>query len=502
MEDAAKRDANDSDETLELQNGELSPPAVEDDSEGPAAGTLVGDYELISELGRGGMGVVYKARQRSLDRPVALKLIHPSLTTNDEYVERFRAEARAAAKIRHPGSVSVHEVGQHHGQHYIAMEYVEGRDLAEVSGEGPMEIEAAVLCVQKVARAVADLHKNGILHRDLKPSNIIVDDRGEPHVTDFGLAKFFDVGAGGSEGAIVGTPSYMSPEQASGEDDALGPQSDVYSLGAILYSLLCARPPFTAQSPLDTLVQVVEKEPELPSRLRAEIPGSLELICLKCLDKSPGRRYASAAGLADDLQRFLEGEVVEAEPQGLSQRLRRWVRREPALSLKLIALSIFFVTEMLWYHVFEFVDADFHVPVIWLLGVWAAVSVLFQRLLTQRRFAELARHGWAAADALLLTGIIWSGPHSMQSPLVAAYFLLIAVSGLWFRVRLVAFVTVLSVLCYALLAWRSAGWAEEERRGIDEHLIFLICFAVLGCIVAYQVYRLRILSRLYRRQAR
>jgi serine/threonine-protein kinase len=290
-----------------------------------------GDFDLINELGRGGMGVVYQARQKSLDRPVAVKMILASHLASPEQVERFRTEAKAAARACHPNIVGIHEIGELHGQHYFVMDYIEGQNLAELLQGGPMELEAAASCVAKIARAVHHLHQHGIVHRDLKPSNVLMDRNGEPHLTDFGLAKTL---LGDSHmthaGAIVGTPSYMSPEQAAGRVTDVGPASDVYSLGALLYDLITGQPPFRESTPLDTLVQVLEGEPRLPSELNRRIPSDLEMICLRCLEKLPEQRYRSAEDLASDLERFLRGDSVEARPPNLYMRVRRWSRREPA----------------------------------------------------------------------------------------------------------------------------------------------------------------------------
>ena len=291
-----------------------------------------GKYRLEAEIGRGGMGVVYRARQTDLDRVVAVKMILSSRLASRDEVQRFYAEAKAAAAVRHPNIVGIHEVGQVHGQHYFAMDYVAGQSLAQLLRGGPMASDKAAECVVLVARAVHFLHEHNIVHRDLKPSNILVDEDGIPYVTDFGLAKVFSGDSAHTQtGTIVGTPSYMSPEQAAGRSADISPQSDVYSLGAILYELLCGRPPFRERTPLDTLVQVLEGEPTIITRVNPLVPRELELICLRCLEKDPRNRYASAAELADDLERHLRREPIQAQPPGVFHAVRRWVRREPAL---------------------------------------------------------------------------------------------------------------------------------------------------------------------------
>jgi serine/threonine protein kinase/WD40 repeat protein len=309
---------------------DLRPP--EDSAPNPRV-RYFGDYEIIRELARGGMGVVFQARQISLNRVVALKMILAGQLADDSEIRRFYTEAEAAANLDHAGIVPIHEVGQHEGQHYFSMGFVEGESLAQRLALGPLPVREAAALMVKVAEAIEFAHQRGVIHRDLKPANILIDPSGNPRVTDFGLARKLkgDSGLTGS-GQIVGTPSYMPPEQAGGNRGDVGPAADVYALGATLYALLTVRPPFQAASAMDTVLMVVGDEPVPPRRLNASIPRDLDVICVKCLEKSPARRYASASALADDLGRWLRHEPILARRASSAERLVRWARRRPAVA--------------------------------------------------------------------------------------------------------------------------------------------------------------------------
>ena len=299
-----------------------TPPPVPGAAETPSAGQRLalplgtriryfGDYELLEEIARGGMGVVYKARQVKLNRVVALKMILAGQLAGEDDVKRFHTEAEAAANLDHPGIVPIFEVGEHEGQHYFSMGFVEGESLAAKVAKGPLPPREAAELVEQVARAVQFAHAKGVIHRDLKPANVLLDAAGHPRVTDFGLAKRVSGDSGlTASGQVLGTPSYMPPEQAAGKLDQIGIPSDVYSLGAILYTLLTGRPPFQAATPVDTLLQVLDQEPVSLRSLNAGIPRDLETIALKCLEKDRHRRYATAQDLAGELQRYLAGEPI------------------------------------------------------------------------------------------------------------------------------------------------------------------------------------------------
>lgn len=297
----------------------------------PSHGTEIrhfGDYELLEEIARGGMGVVYKARQVRLNRVVALKMILAGQLASAEDVQRFHTEAEAAANLDHPGIVPIFEVGQHNGQHYFSMGFVEGESLAHGLRNGPIPPREAAILVKKVAEAIGYSHSRGVIHRDLKPANVLLDRYGEPRVTDFGLAKKV-VGDSNltASGQILGTPAYMPPEQAAGRIHQIAAQADIYSLGALIYALITGRPPFQADNHLDTLMQVIEQEPAPPRLLNPKVDQDLETICLKCLEKDPAHRYASAQALAEDLGRFVEGESINVKSLNLLDRVARSLQR-------------------------------------------------------------------------------------------------------------------------------------------------------------------------------
>jgi len=487
-------------------------PGSEPAGSQPALGELprpFGQYELLSEIGRGGMGVVYKARQVGLDRTVAIKMILASHLASSEHVRRFHAEAKAAARVEHSNIVHIHDVGQIHGQHYFAMEYVEGESLAQRIAREPVDLDTAVRLLATVARAVDHLHQQGIVHRDLKPLNILLDAAAQPHVTDFGLAKVFTPDSEiTATGVIAGSPPYMAPEQAAGRSSDVGPATDIYSLGAILYELLTGRPPFRRENPLDTLMEVLSREPILPRRLNPRVPRGLELICLKCLAKSPGDRYPSAGALADDLERFARGEALEVRPPHVGQRLWSWTRRQPALASRFAALGLFYaafvVVDALKYLLRQIPpDWQFHERIAVLLGIWGTVSIVCQRLHDSQRWSIPARFVWGTLDSLLLLAVLRAAD-GLASPLVVGYPLLIVASGLWFRVRFVWFMTLLSLISYVILMIDFHYWRPELQQAFDtdpdRHVINLIALVLLGLAVAYLVHRLRTLSSFYRRQ--
>src|SRR3989441_3754440 len=303
----------------------------------------LGDYELLEEIGRGGQGVVFRARQKSLNRIVAVKVISLGQWATKAHLKRFRREAEAAASLDHPGIVPIYEVGERDGQCYFSMKFVEGGQLDEVVRRAPMSIRQGAELIAKVARTVHYAHEHGILHRDIKPGNILLDQKREPHLTDFGLARLVE-----SESTVtrtmevLGTPSYMAPEQAVGNNDAVSSVTDVYGIGAVLYQLLTGQPPFAGGTTYETIKLLLDSEPRQPRLLNPKIDRDLSTICRKCLEKDPKRRYPSALGLAEDLERWLKHEPIQARRTGIFARGKKWVQRNPnsaLLTASLVALA-------------------------------------------------------------------------------------------------------------------------------------------------------------------
>ena len=460
-----------------------------------AAGDRLGKFLIHEELGRGGMGVVFRATQTSLHRDVAIKVIRSHPLAGGDELRRFQIEARAAARIRHPGVVMIHEFGEIEGLHYFAMDYIRGETLAARLRRGVLASDEAARMLASIADAVHFLHQNGVLHRDLKPSNILLDKDSRPHVTDFGLARIFgDQSQLTGSGAIVGTPSYMSPEQASGRTRLIGPASDVYALGAMLYEMLGGTPPFKEDNPLDTLVQVIEGEPRRLSQIDPAIPVPLERICLKCLEKEPEKRYGTTAQLAEDLRSFLAGEAVSASPTHWGERLRRWSRRHPATASRVSALMLAAV--ILQSHFFFFGESlAYHIRVMSVIGVWLAMIFVSQFL---RRFEPLAsylEYAFVTMDAFVLSVLLYVIEGEL-GPLVIGFPFVVVASGMFFSVRVVVWCTWCACAAYTLLLLMHPVEPTEPLYST----IFVFMLALLGLITAFQVHRVRVLSRFYEKR--
>lgn len=300
-----------------------------------------GEYTLLEEIARGGMGVVFKAKHKKLERVCALKMILSGQLACGGEIDRFYDEARAAANLKHPGIVPVYEVGEVDGQHFFSMELVRGHSLQDEINYGPIEKKRSAKLARQVALAITYAHAQSVIHRDLKPANVMIDENGDALVTDFGLAKIKSGSDDCESGNAVGTPSYMSPEQASGNNDHVDEVSDVYSIGAILYCMLTGGPPFQSASAVDTLLQVLEKDVIAPSQINPDVPKDLEAITMKCLEKNSARRYQTAQELVDDLTRFLEGKPIDARKVNEHDRWVKWCIREPWLSSAVVSMMIF-----------------------------------------------------------------------------------------------------------------------------------------------------------------
>ncbi|MGE3808594.1 MAG: serine/threonine-protein kinase [Gemmataceae bacterium] len=421
-------------------------PASQGDLEAQPLPRAFGSYELLEEIGRGGMGVVFRARQPSLEREVAVKMLRSGTLASEAELARFRTEAQAAGKLAHSNIVPIFEVGSHDGQAYYSMALIEGTTLARLTSQGPIKPREAARLLVDICHAVQRAHEHGILHRDLKPSNILIDREGRPHVSDFGLAKRVprldeDPSRLTQSGAIVGTPSYMAPEQASlrgRRATAVGPASDVYSLGAILYEMLTGRPPFQAASPVDTIMLLLEQEPLEPHFFNAKIDRDLELICLKCLQKPADLRYRQAADLAQDLEAFLAGEPPPHVQESSSFRyVMGRVFRETHHAAVLEnwgllwmwhSLVIFLLCAVTSWLSWQGVRDHLAYLGLWGIGLiaWAAIFWALRRrggpvLFVERQIAHIWGAGVIASIALFIIEVLLGLPALQLSPLLAVF---------------------------------------------------------------------------------
>lgn len=426
-----------------------------------------GDYEILEEIARGGMGVVYKARQASLNRTVALKMILAGELARAEDVQRFRTEAEAAANLQHPSIVAIHEVGEHGGQHYFSMDYIEGQNLAELVKDGPLPPRRAAELLKAIAEAIHYAHQRGTLHRDIKPHNVLIDTAGKPHVTDFGLAKRIERDSGLTQtGAVMGSPAYMPPEQASGKHDLVGPQSDVYSLGATLYKLLTGQTPFGGDSSMATLQKVMQENPAPPSKLNPSVPKDLETVCLKCLEKKPERRYGSARDLAEELGRFLDHEPILAKPANPVRKSWMWLARHPwAITglFSLVMLVLLALAYGLWeeasmwrwktthpqakarFNALTDIFSESYITTVCVLFLVQSLPIsAFNRAAAKRRIFKFELWGYRLAGAGLVLSGLWVGRLGLRLEIWmnrfgASVFLwgLSSLSNVWFGTLLI-----------------------------------------------------------------
>ncbi len=449
-----------------------------------------GRFRLLEEIGRGGMGVVFRAEQIDLKRLVAVKMILGNHLAHPQQVKRFYREAKAAGKLRHPRIVAVHEVGELNGQHYFSMDYIGGENLAERLRRGTLSNEEAARILLPIVEGVEFLHEQGVLHRDLKPSNILFDEKGGAYISDFGLARLLDGEESQTEsGCMIGSINYMPPEQARGETGSTTPRSDIYALGAMLYEMLTGRPPFQAATKIDTLLRLLQGEAPLPRSINPRISPELQTICLRCLAHNQEDRYPSAKELAEDLRRVLRGEAIPVPKEGMFKRVWRWGRRSPALSVRLAGILVaFLIVQGRW--MYDGFDLAHHLRNLAILGVWAGLACLNQYFVSRRRFEEWSPSVMSIIDCLLLTAILSTADGALGG-LWSIYTLLIVTSGLFVRQLPVVATTVTAIGCSVFL---SLTHPSESTYG-HYQLIHLVLLALVGVIVSQQVQRVRLLDR-------
>ncbi len=457
----------------------------------------LGDYELIEQIGRGGMGVVYRAEQVSLGRQVAVKMIQRERLNSDVERQRFLAEAQATARLDHPGIVPVYEVGDVDGHPYFSMQLISGKTLADRLADGPMPHREAATMLARVARAIDHAHSQGILHRDIKPSNILISDDGRPMVTDFGLAKFIHANSSLTHsGSILGTPSYMSPEQAAGRGASSGPAADIYSLGTVLYHMLTGRPPFIANSPIEMALKIIEHDPPLPRLLDPTIDRDLEMIVIRCLQKPADLRYASAAALADDLESFTRDEPVSARGGSFSDVVGRWFRETHHASVlenwgllwmwhSVVLLVACVLTQAL---AWSDVENRLWYAALWTigLGAWAAVFWAMRRQVGPVTFVERQiAHVWGAS--LIAIAMLWPLEWWLDLQPLKLSPLLGVITGMVFLIK-AGILTGAFYVQAACLFLTSVAMALFPAYA---HLIFGVVAATCFLVPGIKYYRLR-----------
>lgn len=454
---------------------------------------FLADYEILEEIDRGGMGVVYKARHQRLNRIVALKLIRSGELASEEEVRRFMREAEAAAALTHPGIVPIYEVGQFHGLVYYTMAYIEGDSLADIVAQGAMDPADAVRITHKLCVAVEFAHQSGIYHRDLKPANVLINEHGQPVIIDFGLAKVVQQDQSlTATGQILGTPAYMTPEHASGREKDAGPAADVYALGAILYCLCAGQPAFSGPTPFDVLLQVLDRRPPNPSKLNKRVSKEIDVVCLRSLEKQPELRYPTATALAADLQRILKGEMIDKPQENIWQSLIKWWQREPILVAHVAGIG----TTMLIVVAAYILRAEFSELFYYRLGllsIWLAASFALQYWVYRAPWTHVAIFSWLAVDALIYTTLI-AFARPPRSMLLIGYPMMIVASALHYQRRFTVTKTALCILGFMVLGWR---FPLDDFVKLDFSAIFVCGLTVICLCLIAMINRVRGFSRFY-----
>ncbi len=453
----------------------------------------IGNYEIIEEIGRGGMGIVFRAKHRELPRIVALKVIRSGEFANQEETARFRAETEACARLQHSNIVPIYDVGESGGLQYFTMALIDGPTLLERVRTQKLSPKEAARLIQKIALAIDSAHQAGIVHRDLKPANILFNQAGEPYITDFGLAQVSDAqDMLTTTGQILGTPAYMAPEQATGRKSRVGVSADVYSLGCLLYFTLTGQAPFHGPTPFDILLQVLERDPPLPRQINREVPAVLERICLRAMAKQVEDRCATAQELADALGCYLRDEPIAELQRSLMQRITAWWRREPILVSHLCGIGVTALIVTVSFFIRASNSSHF-LARLSLFAIWAMASVIFQRFLKIPKLRDPICFAWAATDIVLYTSLlIFADPP--RGPLLIGYPMLVCASALFYRRSFVLFMTTGCSVGFLVLVLLSG---HNDFTKPDFVAIFLSGLAVMGLILTAMIRRIRALCSYY-----
>ncbi|MAR12777.1 MAG: hypothetical protein CL681_22780 [Blastopirellula sp.] len=451
------------------------------------------NYEIIEELARGGMGIVYKAQQLRPQRLAAIKMIRSGMFASSIEIERFMTEANAAAQLDDEAVVPVYELGTVHGEPFIAMKFIDGEDLESVLTSGAISLQETLTIMTAVGQAVACAHQRDIIHRDLKPSNILIDNTTQrPWVTDFGLAKYLNQESSAtSAGDIMGTPGYMAPEQALGDVDMTSTATDVYGLGAILYRMLTGRPPIQSEEAgvAKHLQLIQEHEVIAPRAINRRIPVALNTICMKCLETDPARRYAHAGELVDDLRLFQAGEAIQAKPLSIGRRIYRWARHRPGLSITWAAAITLYLYHVIYRTFFQETSAEFHVAVAITVTALCCGAWVWQQCLTRSRGAAWVLYLWLTSDVIILTAFLFSAGGSTANSLIPLYHVMVASSVLRCRTNLVIYTTFLVMVGYTALWINLATYYPVSTPPLNTAIPILISMLLIGVIQYFSLRR-------------